>query len=128
MSNEHVIDQQPEPEMPYPSYADLFKAVEAHLLPAKLRFYEGLGVSFVLGRRAGVEFEDAFSGRRLINCHSNGGVFNLGHNNPRIVEALRRRLGQVDVGNHHFASPWRARLAERLAATTGGELSKVVFG
>ena len=128
MSDRPAIDSQAQPERIYQSYADLFESVEAHLLPAKLRFYEGLGVGFVLGRRAGVHFEDTYSGRRLINCHSNGGVFNLGHNNPRIVEAVLRHLGQVDVGNHHFASPWRARLAERLAATTGNELSKVVFG
>ncbi|RMD81512.1 MAG: aspartate aminotransferase family protein [Candidatus Dadabacteria bacterium] len=123
-----TIDRMPEPERVYPSYDDLSAAVERHMIPAKLRFYEGLGMSFVLGRRSGIYFEDAYTGKRLINCHCNGGVFNLGHNHPRVVEALRRRLGQLDVGNHHLASEWRARLAERLAATTGGALPRVVFG
>ena len=128
MSERMTIDAQTPPELLYASYEELTRDVDGHLLPAKLRFYEGLGVSFVLGRRAGVFFEDAYSGRRFINCHSNGGVFNLGHNHPRVVEALRQHLGTLDVGNHHFAAPGRARLASRLAASTGGRLSRVVFG
>ena len=34
----------------------------------------------------------------------------------------------LDIGNHHLVSGWRAKLAERIAATTGGRLPGVVFG
>jgi putrescine aminotransferase len=55
-------------------------------------------------------------------------VFNLGHRNPVIIGAVRDALDHLDIGNHHLISGWRAMLAERLAATTGGLLPGVVFG
>ncbi|MCA9519965.1 MAG: aspartate aminotransferase family protein, partial [Myxococcales bacterium] len=61
-------------------------------------------------------------------CHSNGGVFNLGHRNPRVIAALQRALERFDIGNHHLVSEPRARLAAKLAASTDGVLSGVVFG
>jgi len=81
----------------------------------------------VIGEREGPRFRDAYDGRWYWNCHSNGGVFNLGHRNPRLVEALRSALDQLDVGNHHLLSGWRARLAERLAESTGDLLPYAVF-
>ncbi|HMB53171.1 MAG TPA: aminotransferase class III-fold pyridoxal phosphate-dependent enzyme, partial [Thermoanaerobaculia bacterium] len=62
-----------------------------------------------------------------VNCHCNGGVFNLGHRPAPVVGAVRAALEQLDVGNHHLISGWRAKLAERLAQTTGGRLSGTVF-
>jgi acetylornithine/succinyldiaminopimelate/putrescine aminotransferase len=64
----------------------------------------------------------------LINCHCNGGVFNLGHRNPRVIEALHRALAELDIGNHHLFSEARARLAERLAAISPGDINRVIFG
>lgn len=55
-------------------------------------------------------------------------MFNLGHRHPAVVGAVREALGSLDVGNHHLVSGLRARLAERLAASTGGRLPGVVFG
>ncbi len=63
-----------------------------------------------------------------IDCHCNGGVFNLGHRNPRIAAALRRSLEELDIGNHHLISEHRALLAERLVALCPGDLNRVVFG
>jgi acetylornithine/succinyldiaminopimelate/putrescine aminotransferase len=62
------------------------------------------------------------------NCHSNGGVFNLGHRNPRIIAALQRSLEELDIGNHHLISEPRAILAERLTAISSGDLNRVIFG
>ncbi|MCB1006220.1 MAG: aspartate aminotransferase family protein, partial [Acidimicrobiales bacterium] len=61
------------------------------------------------------------------NCHCNGGVFNLGHRNPRVLAAVQAAMGHADIGNHHLVSPYRAAAAERLAATTDGALPGVVF-
>jgi len=113
---------------PYESFEALARVFREHVAPGKLAFFEKVGLSFVLGRRQGIWFEDAYSGRRYVNCHCNGGVFNLGHCNPRVSEAVRRALGSLDIGNHHFLSGHRARLAERLSATTGHALPRVVFG
>jgi acetylornithine/succinyldiaminopimelate/putrescine aminotransferase len=81
-----------------------------------------------MGRREGIWFEDAYTGLRLINCHCNGGVFSLGHCNPRVTSAVAAALGELDIGNHHFVSGQRARLAARLSATFDDALPRVVFG
>jgi putrescine aminotransferase len=93
----------------------------------KAEFFAGVGIDFCMGRREGVYVWD-LEGSRLIDCHCNGGVFNLGHRHPRVVAALRGALDELDIGNHHLLSEHRARLAERLAALCPGDLNRVVFG
>ncbi len=114
-----------------PSFSDrqaLFDTFRAHVNRGKIETFERYGFDAVMGRRQGATFEDAFSSRSWLNAHCNGGVFNLGHRHPGVLAAVRAALEEVDIGNHHLPSPWRAELARRLAATTGGHLAGVVFG
>ncbi len=104
-----------------------------HVSSGKAEFFARAGVGFVMGKRDGVYVYDDCSssqsgGERLIDCHCNGGVFNLGHRNPRIVAALKQALEEFDIGNHHLISGPRALLAERLASVAPGDLNRVVFG
>ncbi len=115
------------PRQPYASREQTFATFGAHVSPGKVRAFQKYGFDVVMGAREGASFLDAFDGRRLFNCHSNGGVFNLGHRHPAVLAALREALDSLDVGNHHLVSGYRARLAERLVATTGGSLPGVVF-
>ena len=118
-----------EPVGPYGTRAETMAEFGAHVSRGKVDAFEALGIDIVLGRREGPFFWDAFDGRRFYNCHCNGGIFNLGHRNPRIVDALRRAVDddEIDVGNHHLVSGYKARLASRLAATTGGRCPGVVL-
>jgi len=117
-----------QPSQPYPDRAAATAAFAEHVNRGKVVAFDALGLDIVMGERDGAWFADAYDGTRYWNCHCNGGVFNLGHRNPTVVRAVRDALDALDVGNHHFVSGYRARLAERLAATTGGRLSGVVFG
>ena len=114
-------------DQPYATREETASAFAAHVNRGKVRVLEAIGVDIVIGEREGPRFRDAYSGRWYWNCHSNGGVFNLGHRHPRTVAALRDALEHLDVGNHHLISGWRARLAEQLAATTDGLLPYCVF-
>jgi len=108
---------------------ELSEAFARHVNRGKVATYAELGLDIVMGERSGSWFHDAFDrSRRWLNCHCNGGVFNLGHRNPAVVAAVREGLDHLDVGNHHLVSGWRAELARRLAASTGGRLPGVVFG
>ncbi|MBV6508688.1 MAG: Putrescine aminotransferase [Acidimicrobiales bacterium] len=113
---------------PYPSREATEKAFADHVNRGKVEAFHSLGLDIVMGEREGARFADAFSERWYWNCHSNGGVFNLGHRNPRVIAAVREAMDHLDVGNHHFVSGYRASLAEALGATTGGRLPGVVFG
>jgi len=99
-----------------------------HVSSGKASFFSSVGIDFVFGKREGAYVWDVSGERRLIDCHCNGGVFNLGHHNPRIVAALEKALHELDIGNHHFVSEHRALLGERLTALCPGDLKRVVFG
>lgn len=98
-----------------------------HVSSGKADFFANAGIDFVSGLREGIYLCD-LTGERLINCHCNGGVFNLGHRNPRILSAMEKALSKYDIGNHHLMSAPRADLAERLAAISPGDINRVVFG
>jgi len=100
----------------------------------KADFFRKMGLDIIMARREGIYFYDA-QGKRYINCHCNGGVFNLGHRNGEIIAAVKDALEKYDIGNHHLISAPKALLAERLAAsmklpgqTKEEEIRRVLFG
>ncbi len=95
--------------------------------PGKTREWRSMGVDLVIGRREGYYLYD-MSGKRLIDVHLNGGTYNLGHRNPEIIETLIEGLKDYDIGNHHFPSITRARLAEELARITPEGLRYSIYG
>jgi len=107
--------------------ADIIERYARHVSSGKAAFFAQAGIDFVGGEREGISLSD-LDGKRLINCHCNGGVFNLGHRNPRVMAALQRAMASYDIGNHHLMSAPRAALAERLAGISPGEINRVVFG
>jgi acetylornithine/succinyldiaminopimelate/putrescine aminotransferase len=98
-----------------------------HVSSGKVDFFTQVGFDLVIGRREGPYIWD-LDGRRLINLHCNGGVYNLGHRHPQVVDALKRALDELDIGNSHLISEHRALLAERLAGLCPGDLNRVIFG
>jgi putrescine aminotransferase len=109
------------------SKAEIIELFARHVSSGKVDYFAQAGIDFVAGDREGIYLSD-IDGKRLINCHCNGGVFNLGHRNPRIIDALQGALARYDIGNHHLMSAPRAALAERLAGLSPGEIKRVVFG
>lgn len=107
--------------------AEIIDLFARHVSSGKVDYFTQAGIDFVAGEREGIYLCD-IDGKRLINCHSNGGVFNLGHRNPRVIHALQNALERYDIGNHHLVSAPRAMLAERLAALSPGDIRRVVFG
>jgi len=97
-----------------------------YVCPGRVETFKMLGTLPVMGRREGHYFWD-LDGRRLFDVHINGGTFNLGHRHPEIVAALHEAADRYDIGNHHFPSGPRARLAEALARLTPGTLRYSVF-
>lgn len=99
-----------------------------HVSSGKVAFLKSAGIDFALGRREGPYLWDMAGEKRLIDCHCNGGVFNLGHRNPDIIGVLVQSLQELDIGNHHLISQQRAILASTLARFAPGDLTYTVFG
>ncbi len=98
----------------------------SYLMPNRVEMWTGAGVPLVIGRREGYRLWD-LDGHELQDLHLNGGTYNLGHRHPELLAAMAEALESLDVGNHHFPSEARGRLAERLAQLTPGELHYSVF-
>jgi acetylornithine/succinyldiaminopimelate/putrescine aminotransferase len=92
---------------------------ERYVCPNRVQMLRALGVDLVVGRREGYRLWD-LDGREYLDLHLNGGVFNLGHRNPELVDVLVDALQTLDIGNHHFPSVERSLLAERLVGLTPG--------
>ena len=105
---------------------NILQVVHDHLYPGRVLRLERGGIDFVPDRREGYRYWDA-DGRELLDLHLNGGTFNLGHCNPQLVEVLQSEAQRWDIGNHHFPSEPKARLAEALIAATPGDMRYVVL-
>ena len=88
-----------------------------HVCPNRVAMLQALGVDLVIGRREGYRIWDV-DGRELLDFHLNGGVFNLGHRNPEVIEALREAVEPLDIGNRHLPSAARAELAAGVVAAS----------
>ena len=98
-----------------------------YISKGKVELYKQFEMDIVPGKRIGIIFED-INGKKFYNCHSNGGVFNLGHRHPEIIKTVKKAMEDYDIGNHHLLSAGRALLGEKLAESFPGKLNKVVYG
>ena len=107
---------------------DIVRLFHDHVSSGRADMFVSNDMDFVFGRRQGIYMWDIDGKKRLINCHSNGGVFNLGHRNPDIIDTLADALKDMDIGNSHLMSRQRALLAKRLADLMPGDITYTVFG
>lgn len=83
--------------------------------PSRVETFREYGLEVVLGDRHGYTFTDG-DGRQIINMHLNGGVFNLGHCNDEVREALVAGAQRYDAANHYFPSQVKLDLIDALLA------------
>lgn len=94
--------------------------------PGKTQEWINREINIVMGKREGYCFWD-MDGRKLLDIHLNGGVYNLGHRNPEVIQAMIDATQDFDIANHHFASTGRALLAKALNDVTPDGLQYSVF-
>ncbi|MHA1341107.1 MAG: class-III pyridoxal-phosphate-dependent aminotransferase [Promethearchaeota archaeon] len=112
----------------------IIKMYSKYVNYAKASFFKSLGIGVVQGKRNGV-FLNTLEGPRKsqppfewIDCRTSGGVFNLGHANPAMINALKEALDAgLDIGDHHLISEQRAFLAKELIELMPGDISKLQY-
>ncbi len=109
------------------SKAQILEDYARYVNPGRVSVFQQMGLDFVPGRRKGVWLWDVDGSRKLLNCRCSGGVFNLGHRPPRVVEALKAALDEIDVGDHMLLDEMRAALGKRLAQFTPGDIQYSTF-
>ncbi len=117
------------------SQKELLKLYAKYVNKPKVSTFRGFGFGVIPGERNGIYFKTLAGARssepplEMINCRSSGGVFNLGHHNPRIVQILKDALdGGLDLGDHMLLSEWRAILGKKLAELMPPGITKTTFG
>lgn len=98
-----------------------------HVSSAKANFFKQINLEFIYGKREGIYIWDVDGKKQIINCHCNGGVYNLGHRNPRIIKKLTESMAELDIGNEHQVSEQKAILAKKLAELSPGDINYAVF-
>jgi putrescine aminotransferase len=98
-----------------------------YLNPQKVRVMRTAGLDLVEGERFGAWVWDV-DGRRFLDCFTSAGSFNVGRRHPKVVAAAKEALDHLDHGNFLLCSAQKARLAERLAELSPGDLSCTTFG
>lgn len=106
--------------------SEILNAFANHVSPGKVDIYTKFDMVLVPGRRNGSSLYD-IDGKRYFNCHSNGGVFNLGHRNPRVIRAVVRAMKRYDIGNHHLISEPKGLLGKTLSEVMPRGLNQVVY-
>ena len=97
-----------------------------HVSRGKVQTYQKYRMVLVPGERQGVYIHD-LDGRRFMNMHCNGGVFNLGHRPESTAQALRDAMATMDMGSWCAHNPIRERFAEALAAAMPAPLPRVLL-
>ena len=117
------------------SQKELLKLYAKHVNSPKVRFFKGAGIGVIPGKRWGVKINTLEGPKptdppmELYNCHTCGGVYNLGHGNRKIVQILKDALDSgLDIGDHLQLSEWRAILGEKLAELMPPGITKTTFG
>jgi putrescine aminotransferase len=114
--------------VPFSSKKESVEAFRDHVSSGKVAFWQMFNMEFVMGHREGCWMRDLDGEKKLFNLHINGGVYNLGHRNPAVMQTLVEAMQEVDIGNGHMISRARAELAQRIAALMPGDLDYTVFG
>jgi putrescine aminotransferase len=86
-----------------------------------INFLDRLGLAIEFVRAEGARIYDR-DGRMYIDCLAGYGNLNLGHNHPRIINAVVEELLSPRPFNLPFLSQPQARLAEMLVQVTPGDL------
>ncbi len=106
---------------------DVFDQSIKYWNSGKTKEWLDLGIDLVIGRREGYYFWD-MDGNKFMDVHINGGTYSLGHRNPEIIDALVEATRYVDIGNHHFPSPLKAKLAETVVKASPEGMRHVIYG
>jgi taurine--2-oxoglutarate transaminase len=77
-------------------------------------------------RARGIHFWDT-DGKRYIDFNSQLMCVNIGHNHPKVVEAIKRQADKLCFAYPGTATEPRARLGKLLADVVGGGISKFFF-
>ncbi|MHC4169240.1 MAG: aspartate aminotransferase family protein [Planctomycetota bacterium] len=102
--------------------ARLFESYGRLISSSYPAFLNKLGLNASAARAEGATVTDS-DGKTYIDCIGGYGLFNIGHNNPAVVQALTDQLAEQQLFTKPLISDIQVRMAERIEQICPGELS-----
>ena len=96
-----------------------------HINRGQVRYLKAGHLDVFETERVGVGFTDPISGRRMFDCFSSAGCFNVSRHNPVVLQALEEAADAYDMGSFHLVSQPKLDLARKLASLAPGDLDGV---
>ncbi|HPO17065.1 MAG TPA: aminotransferase class III-fold pyridoxal phosphate-dependent enzyme [Candidatus Hydrogenedentes bacterium] len=78
-------------------------------------------------QRQGVGFTDPYSGKRMYDCFTSAGSFNVSRHNAAVMQAMEEALDEWDMGSFGLMSEPKLALAQKLVSLAPGDLKKLFF-
>ena len=114
-----MISQQINDDQSYEIYHDFISTT----YPSFLKKY---GIKTVAENAEGAIIVDS-EGNEYIDCIGGYGIFNIGHNHPKIIKDLIARLNAKNLFTKPFISKIQVQAAEKLSKITPGDLNYSFF-
>ncbi|MHA2033215.1 MAG: aspartate aminotransferase family protein, partial [Candidatus Kariarchaeaceae archaeon] len=106
---------------PLASDSEFYESYSEHISHTYPAFLRKLGLNKVAIRAEGASITDS-GGKTYIDCIGGYGLFNIGHNHPKIIQALTDQLKKKQQFTKPFITECQVRLAECLANITPEDL------
>jgi len=102
--------------------SNLFDLYGQFINPTYPLFLKRLGLDKTAAKAEGACITDA-AGKTYIDCIGGYGLFNLGHNHPKVIKALTDQLNERQLFTRPFITDLQVELATCLAEITPGDLT-----
>jgi len=100
---------------------DFFESYGKHINSTYPNFLRKFGLDRVAIKAEGATIIDS-AGKTYIDCIGGYGLFNIGHNHPKVIEALIDQISKKQLFSKPFFTDIQVRLAEKLKEITPDEL------
>ncbi|MEW6725628.1 MAG: putrescine aminotransferase [Bacillota bacterium] len=99
-----------------------------HVNPGFLEYRKSVSTDYtsVEWKDGGSTFTDVW-GKEFIDCLGGFGIYNVGHRNPKVLEAVFNQLRRQALHSQELLDPLRGYLAHLLALITPGDLKYAFF-
>ncbi len=78
-------------------------------------------------QRKGVAFVDPVPNKKMYDCFTSAGCFNVGRHNLEVMRALSEAIKRCDIGSYNMTSETKVALAEKLVSIAPLGLNRVIY-
>ena len=107
--------------------AELDAAFARYINKGQLKYLRSGHLDVTETERLGVSFRDPVSGKRMYDCFTSAGTFNVSRHNPVVMAALEEAIADLDIGSYNLLSQHKLAFARKLLSLAPSGLEGILF-